>query len=97
MSLDYCNYKGDISTIDAQDSFDGGVLVLVTGYLHHKDGGKRKFTQSFFLAPQDNGYYVLNDMFRYVEESTAQQGNQDLPDGPGTPIMPEQGRNCGRL
>lgn len=30
---------------------------------------KRKFTQTFFLAPQDNGYFVLNDVFRYVKES----------------------------
>ncbi|PKI36644.1 hypothetical protein CRG98_042970 [Punica granatum] len=68
LSLDYGEFKAEISTVDAQDSYNGGVLVLVTGYLTGKDNVRRKFTQSFFLAPQDKGYFVLNDMFRYVEE-----------------------------
>ena len=36
---------------------------------------KRKFTQTFFLAPQDKGYFVLNDVFRYVEENELLQTN----------------------
>ncbi|KAI3462878.1 hypothetical protein Pfo_019541 [Paulownia fortunei] len=67
-SLDYKNYKAEIKTADAQDSFKEGVIVLVTGCLTGKDSLRRKFTQTFFLAPQDKGYYVLNDVFRYVEE-----------------------------
>jgi hypothetical protein len=42
--------------------------VLVTGCLTGKDNLRRKFAQSFFLAPQDNGFFVLNDVFRYVED-----------------------------
>ncbi|KAL9157875.1 hypothetical protein ABFS82_08G031600 [Erythranthe guttata] len=68
-SLDYKNYKAEIKTADAQDSYADGVIVLVTGYLTGKDNRRRKFTQTFFLAPQDKGYYVLNDLFRYAEES----------------------------
>ncbi|KRH57274.1 hypothetical protein GLYMA_05G051000v4 [Glycine max] len=41
---------------------------MVTGCLTGKDNLRRKFAQSFFLAPQDNGYFVLNDVFRYVED-----------------------------
>ncbi|CAN4090637.1 unnamed protein product [Withania somnifera] len=67
-SLDYKNYKAEIKTADAQESFKDGVIVLVTGCLTGKDNLRRKFTQTFFLAPQDNGYFVLNDVFRYVEE-----------------------------
>lgn len=40
----------------------GGVIVLVTGYLIGKDSDKRTFAQSFFLAPQENGFFVLNDV-----------------------------------
>ena len=40
----------------------------MTGCLTGSDNLKRKFTQSFFLAPQDKGYFVLNDVFRYVDE-----------------------------
>ncbi|KAL2523026.1 Nuclear transport factor 2 (NTF2) family protein with RNA binding (RRM-RBD-RNP motif) domain [Forsythia ovata] len=68
-SLDYKNYKAEIKTADAQNSYEGGVIVLVTGYLTGKDNLRKKFTQTFFLAPQDKGYYVLNDVFRYVGES----------------------------
>ena len=68
LSFDYKEYKAEIKTADAQKSFKGGVTVLVTGCLTGKDNLKRKFAQSFFLAPQDNGYFVLNDVFRYVED-----------------------------
>ncbi|KAL3376460.1 hypothetical protein AABB24_003074 [Solanum stoloniferum] len=68
-SLDYKNYKAEIKTADAQDSFKDGVIVLVTGCLTGRDKLKRKFAQTFFLAPQDKGYFVLNDVFRYVEEN----------------------------
>ncbi|KAJ0766052.1 putative Ras GTPase-activating protein-binding protein [Helianthus annuus] len=68
-SLDYKNYKAEIKTADAQDSHQSGVIVLVTGCLTGKDNVKRKFAQTFFLAPQEKGYFVQNDVFRYVEES----------------------------
>ncbi|XP_059640390.1 nuclear transport factor 2-like isoform X2 [Cornus florida] len=68
LSLDYKNCKAEIKTADAQESYEGGVIVLVTGCLTGKDNIKRKFTQTFFLAPQEKGYFVLNDVFRYVEE-----------------------------
>ncbi|XP_059306080.1 nuclear transport factor 2-like isoform X2 [Lycium ferocissimum] len=68
-SLDYKNYKAEIKTADAQESFKDGVIVLVTGCLTGKDNLRRKFTHTFFLAPRNNGYFVLNDVFRYVEEN----------------------------
>lgn len=68
LSFDYKDYKAEIKTADAQKSYKEGVTVLVTGCLTGKDNLKRKFAQSFFLAPQDNGYFVLNDVFRYVED-----------------------------
>ncbi|XP_030449451.1 nuclear transport factor 2-like isoform X2 [Syzygium oleosum] len=68
LSLNYEKYKIEILTADAQASYKGGVQVLVTGCLMGEDDIRRIFTQSFFLAPQDNGgYFVLNDIFRYVE------------------------------
>ncbi len=29
---------------------------------------KRSFVQTFFLAVQEKGYFVLNDLFRYLPE-----------------------------
>ncbi|XWS37262.1 hypothetical protein CRYUN_Cryun19dG0028300 [Craigia yunnanensis] len=72
LSLNYEEYTAEIKTADAQNSFEKGVIVLVTGCLTGKDNVRKKFSQTFFLAPQDKGYFVLNDVFRYVEEKELQ-------------------------
>ncbi|KAK6152627.1 hypothetical protein DH2020_012266 [Rehmannia glutinosa] len=36
-SMDYKNYKAEIKTADAQDSFKEGVIVLVTGYVEESE------------------------------------------------------------
>ncbi|XP_021995077.1 nuclear transport factor 2 [Helianthus annuus] len=56
----------EIKSVDAQESLNGGVSVLVTGYMNGMDNIQQQFTQSFFLAPQDKGYFVLNGVFRYM-------------------------------
>ncbi|XP_010528411.1 PREDICTED: ras GTPase-activating protein-binding protein 2-like [Tarenaya hassleriana] len=68
LSMDFTSYKAEIKTADAQNSYKDGVTVLVTGCLTGKDNLQRKFAQSFFLAPQDVGYFVLNDVFRYLDD-----------------------------
>lgn len=75
LSLNYEDYTAEIKTADAQESYEKGVIVLVTGCLTGKDNVRRKFSQTFFLAPQDKGYYVLNDVFRYIEENDTLQLN----------------------
>ncbi|XP_027329487.1 ras GTPase-activating protein-binding protein 1 [Abrus precatorius] len=75
ISLNYEDYTAEIKTADAQESYEKGVIVLVTGCLTGKDNVRRKFSQTFFLAPQDKGYYVLNDVFRYIEENDTLQLN----------------------
>ncbi|XVF54439.1 hypothetical protein PTKIN_Ptkin05aG0180300 [Pterospermum kingtungense] len=72
LSLNYEDHTAEIKTADAQESFMNGVIVLVTGCLTGKDNVRKKFTQTFFLAPQDKGYFVLNDVFRFVEEKELQ-------------------------
>ena len=73
LSLNYGGSRIKIKHVNAQDSLSGGVHVLVTGYLTGKDDIPKKFAQSFFLAPQDKGYYVLNDIFRYTGNATHQE------------------------
>jgi hypothetical protein len=59
----------EIKTINSLDSWNGGVIVMVTGVVKIKDvSRKQKFVQTFFLAPQEKGYFVLNDIFQYVHE-----------------------------
>ncbi|CAI0383141.1 unnamed protein product [Linum tenue] len=64
------NYTAiEIKTAHALESWSGGVLVMVSGLLQSKNfGGTRKFVETFFLAPQEKGYFVLNDVFHFIEE-----------------------------
>ena len=48
----------------SQYSLNGGVVVQVTGIMQRPGAAKRPFVQTFFLAVQEKGYYVLNDIFR---------------------------------
>lgn len=81
LSLNYEDYTAEIKTADAQESYEKGVIVLVTGCLTGKDNVKKKFTQTFFLAPQDKGFFVLNDVFRFVEENESLPSNSALVNG----------------
>eukprot|EP00897_Mesotaenium_endlicherianum_P001582 jgi/Mesen1/1451/ME000132S00397 len=86
MSVQYGDGKAEIHSVDSQESLGGGVLVMVTGVLISKTGG-RNFVQTFFLAPQDNGYFVLNDVFRYLEEEAQVVKHEvsSLPNGLSEP------------
>lgn len=82
----------EIKTVDAQESLGGGVTVLVAGYFTGNSSVKKDFVQSFFLAPQENGFYVLNDVFRVVEEEERDhQEQQNLPNGAYAPLVVDHG------
>ncbi|XP_061338222.1 nuclear transport factor 2-like [Gastrolobium bilobum] len=67
MSLSYTGIE--IKTAQSLESWSGGVLVMVSGCVQIKDyNPRRKFMQTFFLAPQEKGFFVLNDIFHFVEE-----------------------------
>ncbi|XP_019445896.1 PREDICTED: ras GTPase-activating protein-binding protein 2-like isoform X1 [Lupinus angustifolius] len=94
LSHDYTSFRVEILSADAQPSYKDGVIVLVTGCLTGSDNIKRKFTQSFFLAPQDKGYFVLNDVFRYVDEYKpvdieSVPANDAEESGPTDAVIPE--------
>ncbi|KAF1872910.1 hypothetical protein Lal_00016015 [Lupinus albus] len=94
LSHDYTSFRVEILSADAQPSYKDGVIVLVTGCLTGTDNLKRKFTQSFFLAPQDKGYFVLNDVFRYVDEYNSVDiesvpANDAEESGPAAAVIPE--------
>ncbi|KAJ6323891.1 hypothetical protein OIU76_011233 [Salix suchowensis] len=68
------NYTGiEIRTAHSLESWNGGVLVMVSGYVQVKGfDNKRKFVETFFLAPQEKGYFVLNDVFHFTDEEPTQ-------------------------
>lgn len=67
-SLHFQDAKVFVSNVDSQSSASGGILVQVLGELSNNGGAWRKFAQTFFLAEQPNGYFVLNDIFRYLKD-----------------------------
>lgn len=92
VSLNYGEFRAEIKSVDAQESLNSGVHVLVTGFLTGKDNVTRNFAQSFFLAPQERGgYFVLNDIFRYVENATSHDENKDPASDVEAIRTPEQG------
>jgi len=58
-----------LSTVDSLESENGGIIIQVVGELSNAGLPSQKFTESFFLAAQPpNGYFVLNDIFRYIKD-----------------------------
>ena len=65
--LDISDCKVRVSNVDSQESFKN-IVVQVIGEMSNKAAPHRKFVQTFVLAEQPNGYFVLNDIFRYIVE-----------------------------
>ncbi|PIN20334.1 Nuclear transport factor 2 [Handroanthus impetiginosus] len=82
VSSDYTKWFVEIETVDAQDSLERGIVVAVTGFLTGKeDNAKKNFFQTFFLAKQDNGFFVLNDILHifddYIKDKAAAHFTQN--------------------
>ncbi|KAE7997888.1 hypothetical protein FH972_002481 [Carpinus fangiana] len=53
---------------------------MVSGLVKTRDfSGRRKFVQTFFLAPQEKGYFVLNDIFQFIDEGITCQHQVPIP------------------
>lgn len=64
-SLPFQQCKHHVSSIDAQPSVGGGLLVFVTGQLLPEgESNPLKFSQTFHLMPVGSSYVVTNDLFR---------------------------------
>ena len=70
-SLQYENCRLLINNVDYQPSANGSVFISVMGSLSNNNRPARRFVQSFLLAEQPNGYYILNDIFRYFKDEQA--------------------------
>jgi hypothetical protein len=65
--LDFHDCKVRVTNVDSQAS-DSHIVIQVIGEISNKSQPHKKFTQTFVLATQTNGYFVLNDIFRYLIE-----------------------------
>ncbi|KIM46989.1 hypothetical protein M413DRAFT_16524 [Hebeloma cylindrosporum] len=71
-SIGFEDCKVFIHSVDAQSSANGGIIIQVIGEMSNHGDPWRKFVQTFFLAEQPNGYFVLNDIFRFLKEETVE-------------------------
>ncbi|KAJ3316136.1 hypothetical protein HDU93_004588, partial [Gonapodya sp. JEL0774] len=76
--LDFQDCKVLVSNVDSQASINGGILVQVLGELSNRGRPSQKFAQTFFLAEQPSGYFVLNDIFRFLKEDIDTADQEDL-------------------
>lgn len=80
-SLNLKNCKIKLSFIDSQASFKGAMVVVVQGKFSNGGSKLKSFCQSFVLAEQQGGYFVINDVFRFFpldgQSSSAAEGNYD--------------------
>ncbi|KAJ5577746.1 uncharacterized protein N7459_006710 [Penicillium hispanicum] len=81
--LDFQDCKVRVLNVDSQASFDN-ILVSVIGEISNKSEPSRKFVQTFVLAEQPNGYYVLNDIFRYLVDEEEEIVNEEAVAAPAT-------------
>ncbi|CZT51321.1 related to Ras-GTPase-activating protein binding protein 2 [Rhynchosporium secalis] len=65
--LDFQDCKVRVSNVDSQGSYDN-IVIQVIGETSNKSSELKKFVQTFVLAQQPTGYFVLNDIFRYINE-----------------------------
>jgi hypothetical protein len=82
-ALDFQDCKVRISNVDSQASFDC-IVIQVIGETSNKAGEPKKFVQTFILAQQPSGYFVLNDILRYIDEANeepaeAEEANFEEP------------------
>ncbi|KAG0066446.1 hypothetical protein BGZ89_007263 [Linnemannia elongata] len=70
LALDFEDCKVLVSNVDSQTSLNGGIMIQVLGEMSNRGGPSQKFVQTFFLAQQPKGFYVLNDIFRYLKDDT---------------------------
>lgn len=82
---DPVRFELENGAIDAQESINGGVLLVVTGHMYLGEDNRRPFCHTFFLHPfsppnsTKRSYYVHNDVLRFLQV------------GDGTPLLSDAG------
>ncbi|KAI2612398.1 uncharacterized protein GGS25DRAFT_117871 [Hypoxylon fragiforme] len=89
--LDFQDCKVRVSNVDSQASYDN-IVIQVIGETSNKAGDPKKFVQTFVLAQQPFGYFVLNDILRYIDEESEEEPVETVQEEqaePSTQAVPE--------
>ena len=77
--LDFQDCKVRVTNVDSQGS-DQNIVIQVIGEISNNSAPHRKFVQTFVLAGQTNGYFVLNDIFRYIADEEEMEDENLQPE-----------------
>lgn len=61
-------------------------MIQVIGEISNQGQPHRRFVQTFVLAEQTNGYFVLNDIFRYLAEEPEEDEEQQEQAAPANGV-----------
>lgn len=89
LSIGFEDCKVFVHSVDAQASANGGIIIQVIGEMSNRGEPWRKFAQTFFLAEQPNGYFVLNDIFRFLKEESVDAEDEENEQPNATVIAAE--------
>ncbi|KAF2856867.1 hypothetical protein T440DRAFT_463094 [Plenodomus tracheiphilus IPT5] len=84
--LEYKDTKVRVTNVDSQGS-DANIVIQVIGEISNQGQPHKRFVQTFVLAEQTNGYFVLNDIFRFLAEEPEEDDEVHL-DGANGVIEP---------
>jgi len=59
-----------VTKIDSQPTYDGGVIVVVSGRLKTDEDPPHAFSQTFVLRPDNNNMLITHDVFRLSLHNT---------------------------
>ncbi|USP82674.1 hypothetical protein yc1106_09948 [Curvularia clavata] len=83
--LDFKDTKVRVTNVDSQGS-DANIVIQVIGEISNQGQPHRRFVQTFVLAEQTNGYFVLNDIFRYLAEEPEEDEEQQEQAAPANGV-----------
>lgn len=67
LSHGFDDCRAELTFVDCQKTLEDGVVILMHGFLTNRGMKPRRFTQVIVLAVQENGYYVQNDILRFLD------------------------------
>ena len=85
--LEYKDAKVRITNVDSQGSV-ANIVIQVIGEISNQGQPHKRFVQTFVLAEQTNGYFVLNDIFRFLAEEPEEddEAQQEVANGTLEPV-----------
>ncbi|KAJ2245854.1 hypothetical protein GGI13_005672 [Coemansia sp. RSA 455] len=78
-SEEFKDCKVLVANVDTLPSVDGTIVVQVIGEMSNNGQSSRRFAQTFLLVEQPGGYYLHNDILRYLKDDIEEREPATAP------------------